>query len=45
MMGTYLDQIQEQADILKQIVLEENIDPIESSLMVNTRKTETIEKK
>lgn len=45
MMGTYLDQIQEQADILKQIVLEENIDPIESSLMVNKRKTETIEKK
>lgn len=45
MMSTHLDQIQEQANILRQIVLEENIDPIESSLMVNKRKTETIEKK
>ena len=45
MMTTYLGQIQDQVNILREIVLEENIDPIESSLMINKRKTETIEKK
>lgn len=45
MMTTYLDQIQDQVNILKAIVLKENIDPIESSFMINKRKTETIEKK
>ena len=45
MMGTYLDEIQAEANILRQIILEENLDPVELSLMVNTRKTETIEKK